>query len=119
MLLNIYDNDHHDISDPPADLINNDGHEINDSLSDVDLKSIKLPPKIRKRGRLKGASLTVIGLPQKKKCIKIFKEIYREKQIFSWMLPSHLVTKALQSEVLEHKELICNSLEFSPDENVN
>jgi len=38
------------------------------------------------------------------------------------MLPSHLVTKALQSEVLEYEELICNSLEFSLrllDENVN
>ena len=38
----------------------------------------------------------------------------REKQILSWMLPDHLVTKALQSEVLKYEEVIHNSLEFSP-----
>ena len=113
--------------DPSAKL---DYHEINDSPADVDLKSIKLPPKIRKRGRPKGAGLTVIGLPQKKRCIdsdhpvKFLKKSIeeREKQILSWMLPDHLVTKALQTGVLEYEEVNCNSLEFSPsllDENVN
>jgi len=32
------------------------------------LNQIKLPPKIRKRGRPKGLEKTVIGLPRKKKC---------------------------------------------------
>lgn len=31
-----------------------------------DLASIKMPPTMRKRGRPKGAGLTVIGLPKKK-----------------------------------------------------
>ena len=32
----------------------------------MDLKSINLPPKLKKRGRPKGADLTVIRLPRKK-----------------------------------------------------
>ena len=32
----------------------------------ADLANIQLPPKVRKRGRPKGAALTVIGLPKKK-----------------------------------------------------
>ena len=114
----------HDINDPSAKL---DNHIINDS---PDLKSIKLPPEIRKRGRPKGADLTVIGLPKKKKCtdsdrlVKFLKKSIeeRERQILSWMLPDHLVTKALQSGLLEYNEVNCNSLEFSPsllDENLN
>jgi len=38
------------------------------------------------------------------------------------MLPDHLATKALQSEVLEYEEVNCNSLEFLLsllDKNVN
>jgi len=97
----------HDINDPSAKL---DGHVINDS---PDLKSIKLPPKIRKRGRPKGAGLTVIGLPKKKKCtdsdrpVNFLKKSIeeRERQILSWMLPDHLVTKALQSGLLEYDEV--------------
>ena len=34
---------------------------------EVDLKSISLPPKLKKKGRPKGAELTVIGLPNNKK----------------------------------------------------
>ena len=78
--------DHRDINDPPIDLKQHDINDPSASLHDLDirdtsakldnhvindspdLKSVKLPPKIRKRGRPKGAALTVIGLPQKKKC---------------------------------------------------
>ena len=34
----------------------------------IDLNQIKLPAKVRKRGRPKGSEKTVIGLPRKKKC---------------------------------------------------
>ena len=33
----------------------------------VGLENVKLPPKMKKRGRPKGAETTVIGLPRKKK----------------------------------------------------
>ena len=33
----------------------------------AELKTIKLPPKMRKRGRPKGAETTVIGLPKRRK----------------------------------------------------
>ena len=94
----------------------------------LDLTSIKLPPKIRKRGRPKGAGLTVIGLPRKRKYtdgpVKFLRKSNseREKQILSWMLPDHLVEKVLQNEILECEQLDGNLLEFSPnilDENVN
>ena len=75
----------------------------------------------------KGAGLTVIGLPQKKKCADgpvnflMISQVEREKQILHWMLPDHLIKKVLQNEILECDELSGNSLEFSPnfDENVN
>ena len=76
-----------------------------------DLASIKLPPKIKKRGRPKGAGLTVIGLPRKKHCkdkpVKFLKKgkQEREKQILDWMLPDDLVAKAQQGYSLEAKEL--------------
>ena len=38
--------------------------------SATDLRSITLPPHIRKRGRPKGSDLTVIGLPKKKLKLK-------------------------------------------------
>ena len=34
--------------------------------NDTDISLVKMPPIMRKRGRLKGTGLTVIGLPKKK-----------------------------------------------------
>ena len=102
-----------------CDDIDSDSHHLN-------LTSIKLPPKIRKRWQPKG--LTVIGLPRKKKCIVgpvnflMKSQVEREKQMLHWMLPDHLIKKVLQNEILECEELSGNSLEFSPNllnENVN
>ena len=115
-----------DTEESPPD----DHHVISNNLpaKTFDLTSIKLTPKIRKRGRPKGAGLTVIGLPRKKKCtdgpVKFLKKTNseKEKQILSWMLPDHLVEKVLQNEILECEQLKGNLLEFSPnllDENVN
>jgi len=78
----------------------------------MDLKSINLPPKLKKRGRPKGADLTVIGLPRKKKCdmkpLKFLRKPCheRDKQILSWMLPDKLVRKALLGEKIGKKEVI-------------
>ena len=108
-----------------CDDINSDNHSSNLA---PDLTSIKLPPKIKKRGRPKGAGLTIIGLPRKKKCtdgpVKFLMKtrLEREKQILRWMLPDGLIKKVVQDELLECDDLSSNLLEFSPnllDENVN
>ena len=93
----------------------------------LDLKSINLPPKLKKRGRPKGADLTVIGLPRKKKCngkpLKFLRKPRqeRDKQILSWILPDKLVKKALLGEKIGKKEAI-GGIEPTTnllDENVN
>ena len=91
----------------------------------MDLKSISLPPKLKKRGRPKGADLIVIGLPRKKKCnskpltLKPCQE--RDRQILSWILPDKLVKKALLGEKIGEKEAIADAepTTNSLDENVN
>ena len=63
------DNDRHqNINDLPSGINKDCHHDINSLPNDtLNLASIKLPPKIRKRGRPRGADLTVIGLPRRKK----------------------------------------------------
>ena len=58
-------NDHHqNIKDLPSDINNDCYHDINSlPINTLNLASTKLPPKTRKRGRPRGADLTVIGLP--------------------------------------------------------
>ena len=78
----------------------------------MDLKSISLPPKLKKRGRPKGADLTVIGLPRKKKCnskpLTFLRKPCQEwdKQILSWILPDKLLKKALLGENIGKKKLL-------------
>ena len=70
------------------------------------------PPKIRKRDRPKGANLTVIGLPNKKKHVEypvrfLLKSAEeRHRQMLIWMIPNHLVEKTLHGERIE-----CNNLD--------
>ena len=61
--------DHLPDEDLSDDLPPGSTHLMSDNLPDnpVDLTSIQLPSKVRKRDRLKGSNLTVIGLPKKKK----------------------------------------------------
>lgn len=65
------------------------------------VQSIVLPPKLRKRGRPKGASLTVIGLPRKKTCqtskpVAFIKRHIREREklILSWLFTADISNRA-------------------------
>ena len=93
------------------------------------MSPIKLPPKVKMRGRPKGAGLTVIGLPRKKKNgnkhpVKFLMKPsdVKEKQILSWMLSDDLVKKALNGELIDIQEVPSDTIRMSPcllDENVN
>ena len=97
---------------------------INYSRGHDDIKGSLLA---KKRGRPKGADLTVIGLPRKKKCdmkpLKFLRKPCheRDKQILSWMLPDKLVRKALLGEKIGKKEVIGDAEPTINllDENVN
>ena len=54
----------------------------------INLNKIKLPPKMLKRGRPKGAGQTVVGIPKKKKKIVPCAFIDKKKQalILSWIM---------------------------------
>lgn len=115
-----------DIEEGPKSIDTGSYKTINDKNT-MDLESIKLPPKIKKRGRPKGADLTVIGLPRKKKCIKKPVKFLkkprqeRDKLILSWILPDDLVERAILGEKIGHKEIVSQA-QLSPsllDDNVN
>ena len=96
--------------------------------AEPNLSPLHLPPKIKIRGRPKGAGLTVIGLPRKKNVsngpvkfmMKPFKE--KEKQILEWILPDNVVKQALDGKLIELEEIPTNASNLSTsllDENVN
>ena len=63
-----------------------DNHlQLNQAKENDELASVEMPPTMRKRGRPKGAGLTVIGLPKKKgnvpKVIPFIKKSEWEKTI--------------------------------------
>ena len=76
------------------------------------IRKIKTPPKVLVRGRPKGATLTVIGLP-KKKSLKITpfdKKSYIEKQdiILSWFLDKATISKIKKENYLaEETDIEC------------
>lgn len=70
----------------------------------VDTSHIVLPPKIKKRRRPKGAGLTVIGLPRKKKCIapkRFLMKSPEEKEslILHWILSDDLAQHAINGHL--------------------
>ena len=93
------------------------------------MSPIKLPPKVRMKGRPKGAGLTVLGLPRKKKIgdrhpIRFLMQSSgaKEKKILSWILSDDQVKRALNGELIDIEEIPNHTMQLSPcllDENVN
>ena len=95
----------------------NDGVIVKAKLN---LSPLHLPPKIKVRGRPKGAGLTVIGLPRKKNIgngpVKFMMKPLEEKelQILGWILPDNVVKQALHGKIVEVEEIPTNTSELSP-----
>ena len=122
-------------ADPNADdiIINGDpnANDANDGVTvkaKLNLSPLHLPPKIKVRGRPKGAGLTVIGLPRKKNIgngpVKFMMKPLEEKelQILGWILPDNVVKQALHGKIVEVEEIPIDASELLPtllDENVN
>ena len=93
----------------------------------VDTSHIVLPPKIKKHGRPKGAGLTVIGLPRKKKCIAPKRFLMKspeekESHILQWILSDDLAQHALDGHLIDINEVPDDPSQLSLnllDENVN
>lgn len=92
------------------------------TCSDIAVRQIVLPPKLRKRGRPKGASNTVIGLPRKKqrktsKPVAFTKCHIREKEklILSWLFNPELAEKATNNEyVIQAADISVDVNDMSP-----
>ncbi|XP_014674333.1 PREDICTED: uncharacterized protein LOC106814532 [Priapulus caudatus] len=83
----------------------------NDGLN---IRCIKMPPKMLKRGRPKGAGLTTIGIPKKngssKKPASFVKKsgLEKEKIILSWFVEDNIVEKAVHDEqLIEENHVEC------------
>ena len=82
-------------------------------IKSPDFSQIKMPPKILKRGRPKGAEVTVIGLPKKKKktesqnkliSFKKLSPIEKDRMILSSLSMSQAVGEAIAGKGLLNKE---------------
>ena len=82
-------------------------------IKSPDFSQIKMPPKILKRARPKGAEVTVIGLPKKKKktesqnkliSFKKLSPIEKDQMILSFLSTSQAVGEAIAGKRLLNKE---------------
>ncbi|CAG2193987.1 unnamed protein product [Mytilus edulis] len=84
----------------------NDLHQNNRSLSDL-----KMPSKLKRKGRPKGSQQTVIGLPKKRgknKHVPFFKRTVdeKEREILSWLVSVDSVMKASGGTLLDEEDLV-------------
>ncbi|KAG8171667.1 hypothetical protein JTE90_016582, partial [Oedothorax gibbosus] len=93
------------LSDETAEEISPPPSENSPESTDIALSELVLPPKMRRRGRPKGASITVIGLPRKKpgnssKPVAFVKRHVRDKErlVLSWLFTEEIAEKAMNSE---------------------
>lgn len=100
------------------------GASINSTLP---LNCIKLPPKMCKRGRPKGAEKTIIGLPKKRrafsKLVPFIKMSIQEKEtvILSWLFSKDIVNSAVRGQLIDEDQVEVRPELLSPallDENV-
>ncbi|XP_076116151.1 uncharacterized protein LOC143083747 isoform X2 [Mytilus galloprovincialis] len=84
----------------------NDLHQNNGSLSDL-----KMPTKLKRKGRPKGSQQTVIGLPKKRgknKLVPFFKRTVdeKEREILSWLVSVDSVMKSSGGTLLDEEDLV-------------
>ncbi|CAC5411152.1 unnamed protein product [Mytilus coruscus] len=92
----------------------NDLHQNNGSLSDL-----KMPTKLKRKGRPKGSQQTVIGLPKKSgknKLVPFFKRTVdeKEREILSWLVSVDSVMTALGGTLLVEDDLVGLSADSLP-----
>nr|CAH7748880.1 unnamed protein product [Callosobruchus chinensis] len=72
-----------------------------------DLSNIKMPMKIKTRGRPEGADLTAIGVPKRKKgtAVAFFRVPYllHQKAMLKWFVDEEIASLAIDGEVIEEK----------------
>lgn len=86
-----------------------------------DLRTVQLPPKLRKRGRPKGAETTVIGLPKAKK-VKMglvpfskLRAVEKDRVLLECLVRPSVGSKAISSRELVHKESVKHNILDIPD----
>jgi hypothetical protein len=78
----------------------------------MNLSSIKMPTTVRKRGRPKGAELTVAGIPRKKKkfdsrpvAFSRLPTIEKFKRMLSWFVADDIVEKAINGDLIAEENV--------------
>jgi zinc finger SWIM domain-containing protein 3 len=86
-----------------------------------DLKTVKIPQKMRKRGRPKGAETTVIGLPKAKKVKKglvpfsKLRAVEKDRVLLECLVRPFVASKAISDGKLVHEESVKNNIHDIPD----